>query len=91
MRAAKSNSKNILETYQHTFQLASPKELREEMGGDASETDSDAVFSRATKSPARPATADTDEIFYSARKCDDPTFLLISNLLGDSSSLKPRR
>ena len=44
MRAAKSNSKNILETYQHTVQLASPKELREEMGGDARETDSDAVF-----------------------------------------------
>ena len=44
MRAAKSNSKNILETYQHTVQLASPKELREEVGEDASETDSDAVF-----------------------------------------------
>ena len=44
MRAAKSNSKNILETYQHTVQFVSPKELREEMGGDASEADSDAVF-----------------------------------------------
>jgi hypothetical protein len=44
MRATKPKSKNTTETYQHTVQLASPRKLREEMGGDASETDSDAVF-----------------------------------------------
>ena len=44
MRAAKPNSKNTTETYRHTVQLASPRKLREEMGGDTSETDTDAVF-----------------------------------------------
>ena len=44
MRAATPNTKSTTKTYMHTVHLASPRELRTNVSGYMSETDSDAVF-----------------------------------------------